>query len=279
MMRYSRLTAAGIIMVIAFLFVNYLNMKHKNEQISALERSYSTMMNALDKSITVSHQQYCTNSPEDTYRSAGRLSLSSAPGPAVKVETPPAPAAEVSAAAVEKEPAILASTKPAEKKAASSKKKSHQPLINPKETVEELAANTAQSGPEEEEGIKIVQVTLMDDYEGLGDIIFVPQKTQFTENNIKGFQIVGNDANTPIDIVVQTESKDNKETIQFLDWNKKHPNTYYLNSELGTQTSLTLYSESKQIGHYFLNDKYGEDFVKLDINQYKTEKFALNKNI
>jgi len=109
-------------------------------------------------------------------------------------------------------------------------------LEEQKNMISTEAINTRNS--EKNLGIKIIQVALMDDSEGLGDIIYLPDKTYNTvRSNINAFQIEGNDDNQILTVVVNTEYENRIETIQILKWDNKNPNEFFLHNPLGIETT------------------------------------------
>lgn len=125
---------------------------------------------------------------------------------------------------------------------------------------------------EEEEGIKIVMISV---YEPDTDVIPLPTpKSSYDLSEIKGFHILGNWNETPLNLIVTSNYTDGCEKIHYLDWDAKHPNEFKLYSPLGCEAFVRVYDNDVQVGQFAVSSSSDEDFIALDLDLDMATEFA-----
>jgi hypothetical protein len=125
---------------------------------------------------------------------------------------------------------------------------------------------------EEEEGIKIVMISV---YEPDTDVIPLPTPKSFYDlSEIKGFHILGNLNETPLNLIVTSTYADGCEKIHYLDWNAKHPNEFQLYSPLGYEAFIRIYDNEVQVGQFAVSSSSDQEYIALDLSLDTTTEFA-----
>ncbi len=174
---------------------------------------------------------------------------------------------------VQIEKKIPKSTQPAENAIAlTSKPNPELSTPSPIEPTTGLKSNNAET---EEEGIKIVTISV---YESETDIIPLPApKASYNLTEIKGFHILGNWNEVPLNLIVSCNNTDGCKKIHYLDWDVKHPNEFKLYEPLGQKAIVRVYQNEIQVGQFALASSLKEEFVSLNLDLDANTEFAYVK--
>ena len=131
------------------------------------------------------------------------------------------------------------------------------------EEVEAVEESVPEEVSYEDESVSIVMISVCESEES--DVQFA---TVLPNNsNIKGFRILGNANNLPLDLVVKSRDIQGCEKVHFLDWNVKHPNEFDLYDALGNDTTVGIYSNEVQVARFTVPVNAQNEYVALDLNQ------------
>lgn len=115
----------------------------------------------------------------------------------------------------------------------------------------------------EEEVISIVMISVCEAEESAVQALVPVQSI----SNVKGFRVVGNRTDMPLDLIVKSRDAEGCEKIHFLDWNIRHPNEFKLYGALGTDTTVGIYANEVQVARFTIPADAQEEYVALDLNQ------------
>ena len=123
----------------------------------------------------------------------------------------------------------------------------------------------------EEEGIKIVTISV---YEPETEVIPLPPESSYDLSEVKGFHIMGNWNETPLNLIVSSNYEDGCKKIHYLDWDAKHPNEFKLYESLGREAVVRVYQENIQVGQFALATYSDQEFITLNLDLDTNTGFA-----
>ncbi len=124
---------------------------------------------------------------------------------------------------------------------------------------------------EEDEGIKIVMISV---YEPETDVIPLPPSPSYDLSEVKGFHLLGNWNETPLNLVVSSNYAGGYKKIHYLDWDGKNPNEFKLYESLGKEAVVRVYQNNVQVGQFALASSSDEEFITLDLDLDNNTGFA-----
>jgi hypothetical protein len=122
----------------------------------------------------------------------------------------------------------------------------------------------------EEEGLSIVMISTCGSEEATENTASPAQDL----SGVKGFRILGNSDDTPLDLVVRSSDGQGCEQIHFLDWNNRHPNKFTLHDALRGDTSVSVFEKEVQIAQFKVPPGTEEEYIALNLNPSGTLAYA-----